>query len=420
MAENKNWVDNNKADNIVRLVQQSILAGTSDKKSIQTMMDLISGVERYSISDHRRQGIVKRVFDSENSRFRSNKNFASSNFSIDIDDVISTFWESVFKYVTRASATGATVPVRVVNGQPSSVVELVGGLSFTNRGTNCNPIHYLRKMGIMGVRNLINATYRRGLMQICDDCGESTAATKIEIKDSCCPQCSNINISVYWPNGSSSYGTKKQNKCQQCLHTWSRKFAYACAKCKSTNTKIESRFDLSDEAADNVASYEMSADEAISREQMIRELDNVLKEIYDFLPKDPEDPTRKSRTMEIFDILVNAKSIQQEKWLAKDICQKCIFNAPKICVMKCGHPNCIHEKQPDPKISCAATSFDLSKCINFSKKIGEYHGVSASLTARRVGKIRACFIRYIKNNRDIDVCDSIYILLEQHNLLSQY
>lgn len=408
----KNWVSNKTADEVVSKVQQDLISKTPDARSLQQLMDLVSGVQAYSTLDHRRQGVIRGIFDKESEKFKSGSRYRISNFSLDLDDVISTFWEHVIKYLPRASVTGGVVPVRVVAGQDAKTTATRDGLSFADRDTKCNPVHYLRKMGVMGVRNLVNSVYRKNLIQVCEQCSSASNVSRVEIEGKECPKCKSTDVENHWPDGNSAYRVRKEKLCKGCQNTWTRKFAYSCQTCQSNEIRIESRYGPTDDLT-QLTNDDVSAEETLITHEAERELDNILRDIYNFLPADPRDPTLVSRTKEIFTILVDPKA-------SVDICRKCVSAAPQVCADQCKEKDCKHTRMPDPKVSCGATTFSINKCVNFSRKIGEYHGCSASLSARRVKKVRQYFIRFVKTHRNLDLCRSLHGLLDERGLLSQY
>lgn len=408
------WVANEVADQVVINVQKLIKAGITSHPDIDKFNELIAGVKAYSVFDLTRQGVIQRIFDTERSKYQASRSNKKSNFSIDMDDVVSTFWENVYKYLDKASVTGGTVDVRVVEGQDvdEDKVEAKGGINVTSRDTKCNPVYYLRKMGVMGVRNLINASYRRNLMQICEECNHASTATRSEVNGKECPKCDSKQVENHWPDGNSAYKVKKQKICKSCKHIWQRKFAYICGKCDSLEVRIEQRHSPTDENTFQIAAEEMSVEEELVQAETEANLEELVEEIYDFLPSDPKDPTLISKTKEIFTILTDPE-------MAKDICQKCVAKAPLVCSEGC-KTSCTHVRIPDPKISCGASTFSIGKCVNFSKKIGEYHSCSASLTARRMKKIRQYFVRYVVINKNREECAPLYQLMKERGILSEY
>jgi Zn finger protein HypA/HybF involved in hydrogenase expression len=357
-ASQKSWVDNASANAAVVDAQSK-----KTYQSIRALMSLVSGVDDYVISNESRQGVIKKFYLKELAkRYRSDQ-------IMSLSDAISVFWETVFKYLPKAEATGTKVKVRVVDGQDSIGAVKIGTISTSERATSCNPIYYLRSMGIMGVRNTINKMYRRHLMQVCDDCQSISAISSVEDKDTMkCPECGSSDTTKHWPSKSSTYKSKKSRKCTACSHVWARTFDRMCCSCQSRNTHIEGRHTYNvDINAESDTSH--AVDQMIDHETDL-EFDDLVRDIRQSLPSDPNNKDTVSRTVEIYDILTNPTS-------GAAICTLCKVSA----------------KTPDA--TCGADTFILSKCINYSKRIGAYHGCSASLSARRVKKIRSYVLRYM-------------------------
>jgi hypothetical protein len=358
----KNWTSNETADEVVSSIQES---KAPSQQMIQKLLDLVSGVPSYKISNQMRQGVIKRAFERE-CRKAGPTGIDYSNFSVSFDDVISTFWEAVFAHLPLAKTRGSTVSTRVVKGQPE-----------TDRQTNCNAVNWLRMHGIMGVRNAINKVYAKNLIQVCNDCGHRAKATSKESNTKSCPECLSVNTIEFWPSRSSTYKSVKERKCNDCGKTWKRKFTYACAKCLSVNVHIESIFDNKDDLV-----YEVSVDTTVEDEHINMEMElesqKLISGLYNTLPlnPDPNSDRANTKSREILDIIFKPE-------ISKDICAKCTLN-------------------------CGADSFSMDKCTNYSKRIGEYQGVSATLSFRRIKTIRNCFIKYVTENQSNDLCASTY------------
>ncbi len=396
---------NQQADQIVARVQSAILNKTPDAAAMQELMDLVSNVPSYSVADLARQGMIKRLFEKECKRHYSRNN-DYSNFSINLDDIISIFWETIFKDLPDAQVTGTVVNTRVVKGQDN----------IAERATNCNPINWLKSRGVMAVRNAINKIYNRNLVQVCDECGHQSKATSKEINSKHCPTCKGANTLEHWPDGNSTYKSTKHRKCLDCSAIWQRKFSYVCSDCLSTNVHIESKFENREDAIYDLALDEPTIEERYLEQELEAEVQTIIKGTYDTLPLNP-DPTSlptETKARAILDVIFDPV-------VAKDICSKCVSKSDDICSVKCADfkntKQCIHFKIKDPKQTCGADSFALDKCVNYSKKIGEYHGVSATLSSRRIKLIRKYFVKYVSENRDIDLCDSLYTLLKRRGKL---
>lgn len=375
-------------------------------------MDLVSGVTAYTINNPARQGVIKRLFEKECKRYYSRNN-DYSNFSINLDDVVSIFWETIFKDLPSAKAFGTVVTTRAVVGQTADVG---GGIV---RPTNANPINWLKKRGIMGVRNAINKIYNHNLIQVCDDCGHRSKADSREVDSKVCPECTSQLTIECWPDGNSAYKANKYRKCLTCSNIWQRKFAYVCAKCLSTDVHIESRFDSKEDIVHDLPTEELNIEEQYVEQELEAEVQIIISGTYAALPLNPDplaSPTD-TKARAILDVIFDPVA-------SKDICSKCSLKADSVCSELCsGFKNtrkCEHLKIKNPKQTCGAESFSLDRCINYSKKIGEYHGVSATLSSRRIQTIRKYFIKYVSENRDIDLCDSLYNLLKKQGKLLVY
>jgi hypothetical protein len=384
------WISNKDADEIVCRLQQS---GCTDTRVVQQFLDAISGVKDYSLTDNTQQGNIKRIFEKE--CFKQHGGAGQSSFSISIEDMISIFWESVFRDLPNAKTHGSTVNTRLVKGQDSAAV----------RQTNCNPINWLKMRGVMGIRNAINKIYSKYLFQTCDDCGHQAKPNSVESTTLICPKCSSQDTVEHWPDGTSMYRSTKERKCNTCGGMWKREFAYACT-CGSANVHIESRFNNAIDTIDETADGLPTIEERHVGVDLDSELVGLIAKVYSSLPTnpDPKCDATNTKTRAILDILCNSPT-------SSDICSKCVARAPVVCSEQCHSVNCIHSKVPDPKQTCGATSFSLISCINYNKKLGEYQGVSATLSSRY-------FIKYIEEHRDDDLCSSLHRLLSSRGLLN--
>ena len=287
-----------------------------------------------------------------------------------------------------------------------------GDSQFKIRKTNCNPIYYLRNRGIMAVRNVLNDSYRTNIKQVCNSCGTQSALTTVENKSYECPNCGSSNTVKYWPDGNSSYMSKKGRKCNDCSHTWARKFSRACYKCGSTDIYTDSKIVSQEDIILYVPADISSAEMMVIDTQDNANLDILLHDIRDSLPIDPENPDVDTKTKEVFNLLVFPEASQE-------MCKQCHTNAAKVCEKKCNlfklNKLCEHNLVPDSSSCCGETSFN-PKCINYSKKIGEYQHCSASLAARRVKASRRYTLKYIREHRDNELCKSLYGLINKYDL----
>ncbi len=393
-------------------VQQAILNKIPDPEAMQQMMDMLSGVSAYVVGDMGRQGAIKRLFEKECKRYYTRNN-DYSNFSINLDDIVSIYWETIFKDLPEAKVFGTMVTTRAVKGQDQS------NAAGIVRKTNANPINWLKMRGTMGVRNAINKIYNQNLIQVCDDCGHKSKADSREVDSIACPKCASKNTLEHWPDGNSTYKATKERSCLECKEVWKRRFAYVCAGCLSTSVHIESRFDSKDAETYDLANEEPTIEERYVEQELEEEVKTIIAGTYSALPLNPDplaSPTD-TKARAILDVIF-------DPIVSKDICNKCIAKADSVCSVSCPEfkttKSCIHFKMKNPKQTCGAESFSLDKCINYSKKIGDYHGVSATLSSRRIQTIRKYFIKYVSENRNIDLCDSLYSILKKQGKLLVY
>lgn len=405
------WVSNVVANQVVADVQNSLKQNRTDSKSMQTLMDLISGVEKYKLGNHRKQGLIRKIWD------RERRNQSSSNsFGLDLDDVISVFWETVFKYLPRAETTGNIVSVRLVEGQHGDAGTTVtkNGVAMTARATKCNPVNYLKHMGITGIRNMLNKSYRKHIIQVCGACGNSSSVMSVEEHASSCPSCKSANTEKYWPSGNSSYKSRKGRRCLDCHHAWDRRFNRQCFRCGSDDVHTDAMVINQDDTMFQQADDSDTAEQTLVANEVENEMSKLLDAIYKSLPTDPKNPAVATRTHDVFNLLTRPEA-------SKDMCKQCVFKAPKVCEKKCDvfkkMKMCEHDLIPDPNISCGGESMFAAKCVNYSKKIGEWHGVSASLASRRVKKVRQYVSRYVMANKTHPAYDTLHKLLVKHEVL---
>jgi len=382
-------VDNDEANSVVYRMQNT---STPDKVLLQSFMDMVVGVNNYDISNMTRQGILSRMFSRE---LKHNSNVKNTNFANSFDDIVSLFWESVFADLPTARQTGADVLVKS-NGEAKSA------------DTKCNPINYLRWRAITKIRNMLNDSYARNLIQVCDGCGESSAAAKKERTTVC--KCGSEDTVATWPTGS-KYRSKKTRKCNTCNLTWTREFIYSCIYCKSPDTRLEMKYQPID--AMTTTPYDLNTAEAkVAHNQSINEVNSLIIRIKASLPKDPRDADAITAKMSIFVLMTDQSA-------AADICRKCVKKA-EVCTEACTEV-CLHQKTIDKRKSCGAESFSITQCINYSKKIAEYQSCSASLASKRVKYNRHYFTKYIVANRDKDMtCAALYDVMQQYGLVDEY
>lgn len=412
-VENKKWVSNEVANQVVAEAQLAVAQKQTKSVSISKLMDLVAGVSNYKVYDHRHQGLIKRIYNLERkSKYSHGPNTLSSNFAIDFDDVISAFWEAVFKRLPSAATTGNMVNVRIVEGQKAKESTLTpSGLVISARPTKCNPINFLKQHGVLGVRNMLNKSYRKHITQICEDCGHTSNVASRELHGAECPKCKSPDTEKIWPSGNSTYRSKKSRRCNACKARWSRTFVRSCLGCNSENVHTDTLVINNEDSMLHHPSSEKSVEDTIMTYQAEQEVSTLLDEIYKSLPRDPRYPNKPTHTHSVFELLTRPAA-------SKEMCGACVKAAPIVCAEKCKQATCNHDKLPDPTISCGSSSMATSvKCVNYSKKIAEYHDVSASLASRRVKKVRKYVAQYISTNRGLESLDTMYRLLNQRGLL---
>ena len=406
MAQGK-WVTNDEADKVVLAVQEALATGKLQKDipEIRKLIDLVSGVDGYSHKNHHHQKLIKSIFNSEK---LYNNNTACTNTVVDLNEAVSEFWEAVFKNLSKAKTVNSVVNVRKITDEETT--EKKQGLEYVARKTNCNPIYYLRNQGIMAVRNLLNKQYRRMLIRICSECGNGGSISNIET-DLQCNKCKSISTEKWWPDGNSTYKSKKFRKCNNCSTTWERKFKHVCSNCQSTDIRLEYKFIDNDNVYVSICSDEVNADMSLIEHQSESAMATLISKVINSFPK--LNDVNNSKTAEVFAIMVIPET-------SHDMCKQCNDTASMVCQQKCGKHECEHDLIPDPDNCCGSDHFVMGKCVNFSRKIAQYHKCSASLAARRVQKARQYFIKYIRNNINSDECASIldeftHLKLDMHN-----
>lgn len=380
-------------------------------------MDAISGVDGYKLSDTNRQGVIGKFIDNELTYIRDRKYQSTINFGVDENDIVSTFWQGVFKSLPKAKQFGQVVSVRVVDGQAfdGQITSIRNGVTYNDRPTQDNPIHWLRKEGRMAIRNSLNKLYRDNLTLICDDCGHESTVKTTETTTKC--KCGSEDTKKIWPGGHSSYGAEKSRSCNVCNMVWKRKFSYLCHKCESSNTKIESKSEHREDHLEQIMSGDESAEDTMTRHEMSQELDDIIKLLFSSLPNDPQDNSAMTMKKELFNMMVDPK-------YGSNICKMCKLSSAKICSQRClmskAGVRCEHELILDPKECCGAESFTTELCVNYSKKLAEYHGCSPTLSHRHIKKLRTIIANKLKDLRHFDTCANMYDIIRNSETLSRY
>lgn len=407
----KTWVNNTEANQIVSTVQNSLVSGRINKVALKRMMELIICVDGYELKNTRAQGVISTLFNKE--RLYGSRAL-TNHFGHDINDMVSVFWEEIFSKLPDAKLTGTDVEVRKIDDTTEDETVNKNGTSYTVRKTSCNPIHWLRNRGVMAVRNSLNGMYRDHLRQTCKTCGTQGSVSTAE-KDSSklCPSCGSTDTIDFYPDGHSSYKSKKRRKCNECEHTWDRQFAHTCYKCGSEDISIESSLSTNNDTLVYVKSEAAPVDEMLHDFRFDAEIAQLLKDLYRALPTDPRDATAFTKTHEVFNILVYPEA-------SRAMCDGCRTRARRVCESECAdfrtYGKCEHKLVINQNESCGAEYFS-DECVNYSKKIGEYQNCSASLTARRVKKVREYIKMYVITHKGDYVCKELYRLLKKRGLL---
>jgi len=383
------FIDNSLANQLVRQAQTRKDAG-----SIQRLMEQIVEVENYRQHDIKNQGYIGRVFFQEQERLPA---------SVDMTDIVAVFWEQVMKDLPRAAMEGEVVSVRKINEIQHDGIEYVAsktkdGEVYVDRKTKMNPVYWLRRQGYMAVRNFINDHYRDNWNQSCDDCGHVGPSAQSTEVVTPCHQCnSKDSVKVTLRKRTVQRGSNNSHrKCSACGTLRPRQFTRSCRKCGSSNVRVDYRFD--GELKEDIFSlpdglHNMRPDDILVKGEVNRELEQLLKDIEDSFPKNTKDNIGDTQVRRIFRILIYPEA-------SMEMCGQCKFKAGMVCAEGCRRDYCNHDRKVNPSKSCGADSFQLDKCINYSKKIGEYMGFTGALANRRVQKIRLYVEQFLRNNLD--------------------
>lgn len=158
-------IDNERANQLLISFRQG--------KCIREFMSAVVGVENYRLDDPNRQGCIRGMFAKE---------LITDQFLIELDDIVSMFWQGVFENIDRAKLWGEKVDIKTP-----------GEKNQGSRKTLNNPIHWVRKQGAFCVRNYINSLYRKNLQQCCILCGHTTAVKN----DKKCNKCNGEMVTTY-------------------------------------------------------------------------------------------------------------------------------------------------------------------------------------------------------------------------------
>jgi hypothetical protein len=362
---------------------------------IQELMNAVSGVIGYKFHDGPQGYVLSRFFSER----------ANVNDVIDISVLISRFWDSVFENLFKATPAGAVVPVR--DQQVTGVKAEDGKFSrtYTAKPTNLSAVKFLRMQGIAAARKYINDCYRIHLRQHCNDCGQTTHLAKKFEFDTGCNMCDSYASTML-----AGVMRRRRRKCNDCGAIRLCDMKRVCGRpivngddttyadgCGSTNISLV----RAEESLNDSNSISIT-DSSVEFSEDTPEFNYICNELHDdaaaflqdcikSLPVDSQAGNCESNSAKILKIIADPKE-------GNDICKKCHENARPVCVENCSE-QCTHAKMMDPKQCCGANSFSLDQCINYSAKIGQYLGFTASLANRRVKRVRLHVISFANKNK---------------------
>ena len=330
-------------------------------KPIQDLMDLVSGVCGYRMDAATEQGFIYRKL--LNNKFEH-------NHIIDIDVMISKFWYGAIQTVLRAKPVGA-------------IVDIKNPTDNTPRKTKLPPLSYIRNMGVARARKYIDECCRARLKQLCHDCSRvSSLGRQRELDPGCKCGCKESTLPRVFGN--------KIRTCTECGRRRLAYFERVCGSlridedsgkeyvesgCGSSNISIIQSEEFVDSSDKDAWEWKFGLTETdpesdVSNTQVTQDAARFAKACIDALPEDLSDPTGDSKTRKILRIMVDPQE-------GAGICKQC------------------REQDSD---SCGAQTFDISECVNYSKKLGRYFGYSTTLANRRVKKIRSHTIKFAREH----------------------
>lgn len=331
---------------------------------IQALMDAVSGVTGYRLASTTDQGFIhKKLMHSR----------MEHNHIVDIDTMISKFWYGAIQAVLRAQPEGTVVNIKNLTGEAP-------------RPTQMNPLAYIRNMGIAAARKYIDECCRQRLKVLCHDCNiitnlgkqrEIDIGCKCGCKESTSPQ---------------AFVTNRYRVCVKCGVKRLAIFERICGRsvidtdtgaakitggCGSNNVTIIQTEEFVDSNGRDAWEWKFGLTETdpesdASTAQLTQDAANFAKACIEALPKDLSDPQGDSKTRKILRILVDPTE-------GAAICKQC--------------------REQDPE-TCGAQTFDLSECVNYSKKLGQHFGYSTTLANRRVKKVRSHTLQFAIEHQD--------------------
>ena len=346
---------------------------------IRALMDVVAGVNGYEMHGDNQGWLNKKLL-----RDRIEKNHV-----IDYDVMVSKFWQGVMNALPKVVAKGTTV-----------VVVLNDGGSKTERATQMSPLNYLRNTGLGFARRYIDESFRNRLRQQCNDCGTIMKLSSGGVDDARvvgkdegdkpkmyvgttreydngCPKCHSDQSELI-----GGFLRKRKRRCIECGTVRAARFERVCGVpvgvgpdgkvifehgCGSENitlvTAEDNSLDDNPDGTEIVASNTDDPETQYVEAERDPEISVFIREIEASMPRDPGDPTGDSKNRKILRILTDPRE-------GREVCQSCRASAK------------------DPDDCCPAEYFTIDECINYSRKIGQFLGVTTTLANRRVAKVR--------------------------------
>jgi hypothetical protein len=389
-------------DLVVQEAQQFVAAYGTKKhgRQLQALMDIVSGIQGYRMDSKCPQGIIHQFLFAER---------IENNHVIDYDVVISHFWQGVFEYLPNAMLRGTKVMVRkaaLPTTDGSVTVELSiskHGRDYEERETKMPPVNYLRMQGRAAMRKFVNSCYKTRLRQQCNSCGRTGSLGVQKEEDKGCPKCKSINSKML-----AGVMRRRSRACLDCGHVRFTTMKRVCGHprekedgtieyvdgCGGVDVQtLQTEEYLTDhEKWDGVLGEDGHDPEVhIIHNELEKDASEFVQACIGSMPRDARDPNGDSQTRKILRILVDPQD-------GAKICKDCRDDSDSVCAQSCADPLCDHDRMPDPKQSCGAKTFSLSECINYSKKIGDHLGYTASLANRRVAKVRKHAAEFARQN----------------------
>lgn len=363
---------------------------------IQAMMDAVADIEGYRLDPSSPQGYIRRKFLSER---------IEANHVVDFDMLVSKFWSGVFQYLMKASKVGGDVEVReqtLLQNAEIGVAEVEvthhHGRAYKVRATKMPAITFLRMQGVAAARKYVNECYKRRLRQQCQDCGRvaSLGSTK-EFDEGC--KCGSMKSEII-----ARVMRRRERRCLDCKELRPANIKRLCGHenedgtftngCGSTDVSVVQAEEFIPDDSDRQEAlhdtHEEDSETKFIEHELERDGREFIAECVKSMPGDPNNPSGDSQSRKILRVLVDPQA-------GAEVCRSCNDRAAKVCV-ECKEADCAHEKVPDPKMCCGSNVFSIGQCVNYSKRIGEHFGYTASLANRRVAKVREFVAKFAKEH----------------------